>query len=521
VEKLDEKINSEEFDELGPVLNGNLIYFTKVASPDFVQEIKTSGSFTSSLKSIFTQIAGEKIDNIATSQFNQDIWVAELDENGMTSWVNHPKSPLNNAFPNSACSYYDNENALIVINQFFDDGSIAEGFSKVQIKNGNYQNPEPLGIFEYEDFGTDVNMSMSGDGQHLFISMKGAGSKGKNDLYVCVKIGDNLWSRPRLLNGAINTPYNETSPFITPDKKTLIFSSDRPGGEGKQDLYICQRLDYSYRNWSEPAALEAPINSEHDEYLAALTTDKKFLYFSSNRDGSSDIFRVDMDRPEFLPEELTLYLKIINAETGKITRGEIQWKSKYDKEFAGFFRTYTGEFELVLKKNEPFVFQVDKRGFASEKVEISPWDLIVNNITRKEIEIYIHPGEKIKEKKEYGFPFGDQRTFTLDEIFFGKGSDAVLSQSMKELNRLAKVLSDNPNIEILVEGHTDNVGDKNALKELSLKRAQAIKSNLVTRGIDESRIDVIGYGSEKSLNGNETEKEREKNRRVEIRITKE
>ncbi len=521
IEKLDEKINSPEFDELGPILHNNILYFTKVASPDYVKDNMSTNSLSSSLKNIFSQIAGKRIEDVSTSEFNQDIWVAELTESGKTSWINHPKTPLNNAFPNSVCSYFPKENALIVINQFYDDGTIAEGFSKVIIKNGKYEKPQPMDIFGYEDFGTDVNMCMSHDEQHLFISMKGADSKGKNDLYVCVKIGDNLWSKPRLLSGNMNTPFNETSPFITPDKKTLIFSSDRPGGQGKHDLYISQRLDYSYRNWSDPVPLESPINTENDEYLAILSSNKKYLYFSSNRDGSSDIFRVDMERPEFLPENLTLYLKIINAETGKVTRGEIQWKSLYDEEYEGFFRTYTGEFELEIKKNEPFVFQVDKRGFASERVEISPWDLVVNNITRKELEIYIHPGETVKKKKEYAFPFGDKRTFTLEEIFFAKGSDAVLPQSTKELNKLTQVLADNPNIEILIEGHTDNVGDPQALKDLSLKRAQAIKSYLVLNGIDESRLDVIGYGSEKALNGNETEKEREKNRRVEIRITKE
>ena len=433
----------------------------------------------------------------------------------------HPSVPLNNAYPNSVCSYFMKENALIVLNQFFDDGSISEGFSKVLIRDGSYQKPTPLKVHEYQDFGTNVNMSMSADGQHLFISMKGEGSQEGNDLYVSLKIGDNFWSKPQRINGSVNTAFNESSPFITPDKKTLIFSSDRPGGKGKQDLYICSRLDYSYKNWSEPVSLEYPINTEHDEYLAALTDDKQFLYFSSNRDGSSDIFRVDMNRPEMLPEELTLFLKIINAETGEVTRGEVQWKSQYDEEYEGFFRTYTGEFELVLKKNEPFVFQVDKRGFASEKVEISPWDLVVNNITRKEIEIYIHPGEKVKEKKEYEFPFGTKRKFTMDEIFFAKGSDAVLPSSNKEMDRLAKVLTENENLSILIEGHTDNVGDKQALKDLSLKRAKAIKSYLVLSGIEESRIDVIGYGDEKALNANETEREREKNRRVEIRIIKE
>ena len=519
VEKLDDKINTEEFDELGPVLNGNQLFFTKVASPDYEKSVQKST--LKSLKSIFSQISGKRVDDIANSDFNQDIWVAQLDPAGKTEELMHPSVPLNNAYPNSVCSYFMKENALIVLNQFYDDGSISEGFSKVLIRDGSYQKPTPLKVHEYEDFGTNVNMSMSEDGQHLFISMKGEGSQEGNDLYVSLKIGDNFWSKPQKISGSVNSAYNESSPFITPDKKTLIFSSDRPGGKGKQDLYICSRLDYSYKNWSEPVSLEYPINSEHDEYLAALTDDKQFLYFSSNRDGSSDIFRVDMNRPEMLPEELTLYLKIINAETGEVTRGEVQWKSQYDEEYEGFFRTYTGEFELVLKKNEPFVFQVDKRGFASEKVEISPWDLVVNNITRKEIEIYIHPGEKIKEKKEYEFPFGTKRKFTMDEIFFAKGSDAVLPSSNKEMDRLAKVLTENENLSILIEGHTDNVGDKQALKDLSLKRAKAIKSYLVLSGIEESRIDVIGYGDEKALNANETEREREKNRRVEIRIIKE
>lgn len=521
IEKLDEEINTDEFDELGPVLNGEEIFFTRVASPDYIKENSLKSTLSSSLQNIFTQIAGKRVDNIEKSEFNQDIWIATISPEGKTLNLEHPANPVNNVYPNSACSYFPAEDAIIVINQFYEDGSIAEGFSKIKRVDNTFQAPIALDIFQYQDFGTDVNMSMSHDGQHLFISMKGNNSKGKNDLYVCIKIGDNFWSKPQLINGKINTEYNESSPYITPDKKTLIFSSDRPGGEGKHDLYISQRLDYSYKNWSDPVPFEYPINTEADEYLAALSKDKKFLYFSSNRDGSSDIFRVDMERPEFLPEDLTLYLKIINAETGEVTRGEIQWKSQYDEEYEGFFRTYNGEFELVLKKNEPFVFQVDKRGFASEKVEISPWDLVVNNITRKEIEIYIHPGKKVKEKKEYEFPFGKKRTFTLEEIFFVKGSDAVLPQSTKEMDKLAKVLIDNPNLEILIEGHTDNIGDKDALLELSLKRAKAIKAYLVLSGIDEARIDVIGYGAEKALNGNETERERKKNRRVEIRITKE
>ena len=499
------------------------MYFTRVASPDFIKQFsdKPLSKMKRSLSSIFTQMAGKKIDDIEKSEYNQDIWIATINEGGKTENIKHPGYPVNNVYPNSVCSYYPKEDALIVLNQFFDDGSISEGFSKIRKDGKSFGKPIPMDIFEYADFGTDVNMSMSQDGQHLFISMKGPDSKGKNDLYVSIKIGENFWSKPKRILGEINTSHNESSPYISPDKKTLIFSSDRPGGNGKHDLYICTRLDYSYKNWSEPKRFEEPINTEHDEFLAFLSQDEKYLYFSSNRDGTSDIFRVDLERPEFLSENLTVYIKIINAETGEVTRGEIQWKTKYEDEYEGFFRTYTGEFEMVIKKNQPFIFQVDKRGFASEIVEISPWDLVVNKITKKELEIYIHPGKKVKEKKEYPFPFGKQRTFTLDEIYFQKGKDIVLSKSLTELDRLVAVLQEHNNISILIEGHTDNVGNKDALKKLSLDRAKTIKSYLVVNGIDEHRIEVFGHGADKALNGNESEKEKEVNRRVEIRIIKE
>lgn len=526
IEKLDSLVNTDEFDEIGPVLDldNSTLYFTRIASPDFIQAFGESqkSRFRQSLSNIFSQISGQHISDPTNSEFNQDIWIARLDKSGYTVDVDHPDYPVNNAYPNSVCSVFPEENALLVINQFDDDGSISEGFSKIpKNEKGKYGKPIPLEIYEYEDSGTDVNMCMSQDGQHLFISMERGDSSGENDIYVSIKIGKALWSKPQKLGETINTAYNESSPFLTKDKRNLIFASNRPGGQGKHDIYVSKRLDYSYKNWSEPVLLEHPINTEYDEFLPFSSQDNKFLYFSSNRDGTSDIFRVDLERPEFLPENLTVKLKIINAETKEVTRGEIQWKTKYEKEFDGFFRTYTGEFELEIRKNQPFTFQVDKRGFASEKVEINPWDLISSDITQKEIEIYIHPGEKVKEKKEYPFPFGKQRRFTLDEIYFQKGSDLVLSKSTPALDELVSILQEHENIEIQIEGHTDNVGDKNALKELSLKRAKAIKAYLVVNGIDENRIGVEGFGDLKALNANSSESEREKNRRVEIRITKE
>ena len=73
---------------------------------------------------------------------------------------------------------------------------------------------------------------------------------------------------------------------------------------------------------------------------------------------------------------------------------------------------------------------------------------------------------------------------------------------------------------IMIIGHTDNVGDGEALIELSVERADAVKKYLVAKGIEAGRIQTSGVGSENPLYDNLTESGREKNRRVEIKILK-
>jgi outer membrane protein OmpA-like peptidoglycan-associated protein len=78
----------------------------------------------------------------------------------------------------------------------------------------------------------------------------------------------------------------------------------------------------------------------------------------------------------------------------------------------------------------------------------------------------------------------------------------------------------NPNMRIRIEGHTDNVGKAEDLMQLSLDRANAIRTFLMERGIDGQRVDVVGHGPKFPLSDNSTDQERAKNRRVEFIITK-
>jgi outer membrane protein OmpA-like peptidoglycan-associated protein len=111
---------------------------------------------------------------------------------------------------------------------------------------------------------------------------------------------------------------------------------------------------------------------------------------------------------------------------------------------------------------------------------------------------------------------GDKITFY--NIYFERSKATILSTSEKALQELYDILSKHKNIHILIEGHTDNVGDEKDLLELSWQRAQAIKVYLVEQGIDPVRINTVGYGATRPVSHNFTEEGRERNRRVEVQV---
>ncbi len=105
-----------------------------------------------------------------------------------------------------------------------------------------------------------------------------------------------------------------------------------------------------------------------------------------------------------------------------------------------------------------------------------------------------------------------------EKIFFSFGKAKILPKSYPVLNEVTKVLKDNPTLKVRVEGHSDSKGNAATNKKLSRDRAVAVRDYLVTAGIDASRLDAEGYGSEQPLESNNTAAGREKNRRVEFVI---
>ncbi|MGN6492425.1 MAG: OmpA family protein, partial [Agriterribacter sp.] len=104
-------------------------------------------------------------------------------------------------------------------------------------------------------------------------------------------------------------------------------------------------------------------------------------------------------------------------------------------------------------------------------------------------------------------------------VYFATGSSKLLAKSNKSLNDLAKVLEEDPNLKLDVEGHTDDVGKEEMNLALSQSRAQSVVDYLVNKaGVDPKRLMSAGYGEERPIADNKTAAGRAKNRRVDLKL---
>ncbi len=557
VHKMPYPVNTDVYDEICPILSfdEDELYFTRVGSPDFDKTIMEHGEnlfetqpyekYQSKLKYIYRMITQQNDVDPVTSSFNQDVWYSHFHEGNIYNLF-HPSHPLNNALPNSICSHYGKDGSYVVINQFGEDGSVAPGFSVVN-KNTDieFSFPEPIIIQDFNKTGTEVNVSMSVDKEYMILAMQGNNSKGDKDLYLSIRGYKDVYSTPVHLGDVLNSEFREATPFFSQDKKKLYFASNRPGGYGGTDIYVSDRLDFSFKKWSEPRLLGRPVNSEFNDSHPYIQVDENSILFTSNREGTSDIFYGKLNRDENLLYSIKINVFIVKGETRERANAQLYWGEAYSKEWDDFFRARDGKYTYTFEKNIPMQFKAKNRGSESDIVMLDPQELQEAGVTELDLELVIEKGvnrvpvfkrpiytdesKVVKEesKQESNSPLKDDimpleanSTIVLKNILFARAKPDVLPVSNKSLLKLANTLSRRPDVVIQVEGHTDNIGDSKALLDLSLSRANAIRDFLLQNGAKSAQVKAKGFGASRPITKNRTEEERSKNRRVEIRVLK-
>jgi outer membrane protein OmpA-like peptidoglycan-associated protein len=169
-------------------------------------------------------------------------------------------------------------------NMFFEDMYISR-------KVGNEWSPlENLSVINSPYH--EASISLSADGKQLLLYK----DENAGDIYVSNQLKDGKWSTPKSIGNNVNTEFKESSASISPDGKLLFFSSDRPGGQGGMDIYVSPLL--SGNKWGAPTNLGPKINTEFNDESPVLDYDGKTLYFSSKGHkgmGGYDIFKSEFD----------------------------------------------------------------------------------------------------------------------------------------------------------------------------------------------------------------------------------
>jgi hypothetical protein len=160
-----------------------------------------------------------------------------------------------------------------------------------QFANGQWQSPQPLD--NANTISNDAVIAVSNDGQSLFIFR--ATDVDGGDIYEC-KLEGETFSEPKKLLGQINSESWEGSVSLSGTQRTIVFSSERPGGKGGKDLYSATRMPDG--SWGKVKNLGSKINTTNDEDAPFLHPDGRTLVFSSqghNSMGGYDIFTSDLD----------------------------------------------------------------------------------------------------------------------------------------------------------------------------------------------------------------------------------
>lgn len=350
--------------------------------------------------------------------------------------------------------------------------------------------------------------SISADGSTLFFLSNRPGGFGGYDIWKSVMNDEGFWTTPVNLGPNVNTPYDEATPFIHPDGKTLYFSSDGWPGLGQKDIFYSKLQNDG--TFAKALNLGYPINTFNDEFGFIVSADGGEGLFSSNLDGGFgdvDIYRFKL--PEALKPEPVTYVKGIvkDAETKEtLAASVLVINLKTDvAAYNEITDKVTGDFMAVMPANQNYSFNIFSDGYLlySKHFDIKPTD------ANKPFELEI-----LLDKIKVG------NKVLLNNIFFETNKFELLPQSMVELNILADVLKSNPTVEIEIQGHTDNVGDNKTNQKLSENRAKAVYDYLVSNGIGKKQLSYKGYGEDKPAFDNATEDGRQKNRRTEFLVVK-
>lgn len=476
------------------------------------------------------------VGNVGGKRDRADIWVSERQSDGSWGEAKNLGAPVNNRYENYVFGFSGDGEVMFLENHYpeGEDKILSQGISVSYLRGGNWSFPEKLPVNYFRNLSENQGISLSADKRIMLLCVESYGTYGNEDIYVSFLKPDNTWAEPLNLGRQINTNMEEVSAFLLPDNETMVFSTNGRDGFGSQDLFVTKRLDDTWKNWTEPENLGDEVNSPGREYYFFMLPDSEIGYFSSTR--NSDEFadlRTIQIAPDAIPEQaappvafeapkvpetpqapqptqtaesnpaIIFKGRIYNEDSGAPISARISLRPSQDVDFQNLMvDTVEGSFQFELPVYDQYQVQINSKGYMS-------------------VETTLNLSSSGQLSQDFALsPLEVGKTFRLDNVLFKRGTTDLIDSSFVELNRIADLMKENPEMEVELAGHTDNQGLARPNLRLSRERVERVKEYLVERGIDEKRIDGKGYGGSRPVASNASETTRKLNRRVEFIIKK-
>ena len=440
-------------------------------------------------------VGGEEALEGGTGEENWDLWVSYRTDAGTWTAPAILEGVNSDYFDGHASLSSNGKKLYFVSNR--PNGGEDMNIWFTRLRDGVWKKPlkltKTINTSERETFP-----SIGPDGKTLYFTRK-------DGIYVAKRV-NYRWQKPRRLPRAVNSGNDEAAPAIHIDGRTLYFSSKRRGGRGGYDLYLSRKRG---RRWGRAVNLGAEINGPGNDLFVSIPGSGKFLYYSSERPGGfggEDIYQVPLP-PDLGPQGITLVNgKVFHVPSRKPVRAKIEIIDLKKRKVVAAKRTNrAGRYSFVLNSGQRYGVVVSAGGF-----------------------YFISAYFDLRKEKHYReinknfamVALGQPGKLTLNNIFFARGSARILRESRFDLDRLVSLMKKNSYVKLEIGGHTDSRGGKAYNKKLSRKRAQSVRKYLVKGGVAASRLKAVGYGDEKPIASNETEKGRAQNRRTEFVIIK-
>jgi outer membrane protein OmpA-like peptidoglycan-associated protein/tetratricopeptide (TPR) repeat protein len=351
----------------------------------------------------------------------------------------------------------------------------------------------------------DSQPCLSPDKRDLFFASSRAGGFGGSDIYVSHLLPNGTWSAAENLGPTINTPADESSPFMHADNQTLYFTSNGHPGYGEQDLYFVKKG--APGKWTTPQNLGYPINTINHEGTLFIAADGKTAYYSSDRSdtkGGLDIYTFELRESMRPSRTLWVQGKVFDQKTGAGLPSAVELIDLGSRLIVSKVQTdEKGEYLITLPVGRDYAFNVNRRGYLFYSDNYSLKDKAPDSTYQKDIPLQ---------------PLEVNAAIVLRNIFFDFNKFELKPESQVELDRLVQLLQDNPTVKIQIEGHTDNIGKAADNQKLSENRARAVVAYLVSKGINAPRLVAKGFGATRSIADNKTEEGRAQNRRTEVKV---